>query len=85
MVQIADEPETIAEKRKVERDWEPVKEDGTIKRFSIPGGWIYGVWQSHPLYNSEGTFLGNDDWRLVNAFFVPHATVLKTKPFSRRP
>lgn len=54
--------ETDASTKPPEDEWEVVKSGGTIKRYPIPGGWIYGVWSSER------------EWRLVSAFFVPTAS-----------
>jgi hypothetical protein len=51
-------------------NWQDVDEDGLLKRYPIPGGYVYAAfdWMPDPDLRAGG------HWRMVNAFFVPTAT-----------
>ena len=47
-------------------EWESVKKDGTIKRYPIRSGWIYGIWEWQlNKYGMEST------WHLISTLYVP--------------
>lgn len=54
-----------------EDDWEIMKPDGTIKRYPIPGGWIYGVWEYAVRHHNSGQV--EEYWTLKSTVFVSQA------------
>ena len=55
------------------RDWEQVSKDGTIKRFAIPGGWIYATYDWVPPMWVNGEVQHQGYWHMVGSFFIPSA------------
>ena len=60
-------------------DWETVKPDGTIKRYPVDGGWIYGVWEWRERATTGPADWEGGDWLMITSFYVADLDAWKRK------
>lgn len=55
----------------MQQEWESVTSDGTLKRYPVPGGWVYVTFTYIPAVFGELGVEQNDYWQLSSSCFVP--------------